>query len=215
MSTLPKRRGRPRIQEITPSQQRTLDTFCQMLEERGFPPTVKELAERMGMAGPSAHDQINQLIRKGYLKRQDRKARSLTVARAPETLLASLDAVPIVGQVAAGPPILAEENVIGHVQVDSRLVRGKMCFALKVQGNSMTNAGIRSGDLVIVREQPMAENGDIVVALLDGEATVKRLSIQDGVVQLCPENKRYKPIPITRESPCEIVGKVVAHCRGH
>ncbi len=206
-------RGRPPIDEITSPQRRTLRELRRFTNRRGFPPTIQELADILGISGPSVRDQVNQLVRKGYVKRESRKARGLTVVREPTDEVLELLAVPIVGSVVAGQPILAEENVIGEVLVDSRAVRSGRCFALEVRGDSMIGAGIRDQDLVVVREQPVAESGDIVVALLDQEATVKRLSIRDERIELRPENPKHRPMPIGPDDGLRILGKVVAISR--
>ena len=125
----------------------------------------------------------------------------------------SLRTVPIVGRVAAGQPILAEENIIGEVLVDSRAARHGRCFALEVQGDSMIDASIDDGDLVVVRQQPLAESGDIVVALLDQEATVKRLFVRDERIELRPENPKLRPMPIGPDDGLRILGKVIAVSR--
>ncbi len=206
-------RGRRPAVEITDPQRRTLRALRRFIDHRGLPPTIKELADSLGISAPSAHDQVNQLVRKGYVKRESRKARGLTVVREPMDDVLELLAVPIVGSVAAGQPILAEENVIGEVLVDSRAVRSGRCFALEVRGDSMIGAGIHDRDLVVVREQPVAESGDIVVALLDQEATVKRLFIRDERIELRPENPIHRPMRIGPDDGLSILGKVVAISR--
>jgi repressor LexA len=153
---------------------------------------------------------VNQLVRKGYLKREPRKARGIAIIREPEDDVPDLVAVPIVGRVAAGQPILAEENIVGEVLVEGGIARSGRCFALEVTGDSMVDAGIRERDLVVVREQAVAENGDIVVALLEDEATVKRLFIRDERIELRPENPKYRPIPVGPDDGLRILGKVVA-----
>ncbi len=203
-------RGRRPAVEITDPQRRTLRALRRFIDHRGLPPTIKELADSLGISAPSAHDQVKQLVRKGYVKRESRKARGLTVLREPMDEVLDLLAVPIVGRVAAGQPVLAEENVIGEVLVDSRAVRSGRCFALEVEGESMIGAGIHDGDLVVVREQPVAESGDIVVALLDQEATVKRLFIREERIELRPENPQHRPMPIGPDDGLRILGKVVA-----
>jgi repressor LexA len=115
-----------------------------------------------------------------------------------------------VGEVAAGPPILAQENIVGEILVEGSILRGGRHFALEVRGDSMTCAGIDDSDLVIVRQQALADSGDIVVALIDDEATVKRLWMREGMIELRPENPRYDPIVVSPESDLRIVGKVVA-----
>ena len=205
-----KARGRPPVEEITDPQRRTLQELRRFINRRGIPPTFQELADILGISPPSLRDQVSQLVRKGYVKRAARKARGLTVLRDATDELLDLLAVPIIGRVAAGEPILAEENIIGEVLVDSRAVRSGRCFALEVRGDSMIGAGIHDQDLVVVREQPVAENGDIVVALLDQEATVKRLYVEDDKIELRPDNTSYRPIRVGPEDGLRIVGKVVA-----
>jgi repressor LexA len=158
----------------------------------------------------SAHQLVNQLERKGYISREPRKARSLKILRDLEQQLEKLIPVPLIGLVQAGPAMLAEENRMGEVLVDSHIVGNSRCFALRVSGNSMTNAGIRNGDVVICRQQPVAESGEIVVALLDDESTVKRLVIRGDRIELQPENKRYKPIAVNPDIDFRIIGKVLA-----
>ena len=205
-----KARGRRPVEEITDPQRRTLHELRRFTNRRGFPPTIQELADILGISPPSVRDQITQLVRKGYVRRESRKARGLTVIREPAAEMLELRAVPIVGSVAAGQPVLAEENVIGEILVDSRAVHSGRCFALEVRGDSMIGAGIHDQDLVVVRQQPVAESGDIVVALLDQEATVKRLFIRDERIELRPENTSHRPITIGPEDDLKILGKVVA-----
>ena len=202
--------GRQPPAEIRDAQLRTLKAIRRHLDQRGFPPTVAELGEMLGITNASAHDQISQLVRKGYLKRESGKARGLTIVQEPVGPVLNLVSVPVIGKVAAGAPILADENVIGEVLVESSVVSGGRFFALEVQGDSMKDAGINGGDTLIVRQQPVSQSGDIVVALLEDEATVKRLFIGDDRIELRPENPKYKPIPIGPDDDLRIVGKVVA-----
>lgn len=208
-----KGRGRRPVEEITDTQINTLKEIRRFTNHRGFPPTMKELADILGISHASAHGQVNQLVRKGYLKREARKARSLAIVREPEDTLSVMTAVPIVGRVAAGRPILAVENIVGEIMVEGRIARSGRCFALEVAGDSMVNAGIKERDLVVVREQPVAENGDIVVALLEDEATVKRLFIRDEKIELRPENPKHRPIPVGPDDGLRILGKVIAVTR--
>lgn len=212
MSHNKKRRGRPPVQTLTDPQRRAFRAITEFIARHGFPPTAQELADALGVSGPSAHALVGQLVRKDYLKRESRKARGLSIVReiddAPRKVV--LVSVPIVGRVAAGRPVLADENIIGEVLVESTVVSGVQCFALQVAGQSMVNAGIADKDLVVVRRQPIAENGDIVVALIGGEATVKRLSIQGPRIELRPENPKFKPIVVGTDDDLRILGKVVA-----
>ncbi len=203
-------RGRPPVEEITDPQRRTLGELRRFTRQRGFPPTIQELADILGISTPSVYAQVSQLVRKGYVKREARKARGLTVVGEPMDGLLDLRAVPIVGKVAAGQPILAAENVVGEILVDSRAVRSGRFFALEVQGDSMIDAGIHNGGLVVVRQQAIAESGDIVVTLLGEEATVKRLYIREETIELRPENPGQRPIRVGPEDELRILGKVVA-----
>ncbi len=202
--------GRRPITSITEHQRRTLREIRDYIARKGYPPTIQELAEILGITHASTHAQVSQLVRKGYLRREPRKARGLAVVREPEDEIADLVPVPILGRVAAGQPLFAEENIIGEVQVEGRVASRGRCFALVVDGGSMVEAGIHEGDIVIVRQQPVAESGDIVVALLGDEATVKRLYIREEKIELRPENPKYQPIPIGSGDDLRILGKVVA-----
>jgi repressor LexA len=190
-----------------------LKEIRQFLNQRGFPPTIKELSDILGISHASAHGQVNQLVRKGYIRREPRKARGLAIIREPEDEISDMVSVPIVGEVAAGQPILAEENIIGEVLVESRLARSGRFFALEINGDSMVDAGINDRDLVVVRQQPVAENGDIIVALIDDESTVKRLRIREERIELRPENFSYRPILVGPEDNLQILGKVVSTIR--
>lgn len=205
-----RRPGRKPNSEITEHQLRTLRVIRSFTAEHGFPPTVAEIAEALGIATTSVYEQVNQLVRKGYIERHPGKARGLSLTEETASLPTTLVTIPIIGAVAAGQPILADENIIGEIAVDSSVIRGGKHFALAVKGDSMINAGILDGDLVVVRQQPVAESGDVVVALLGDEATVKRLSISNESIQLRPENPRHEPIVIEPDDDLRIVGKVIA-----
>jgi repressor LexA len=210
MAKKQQRRGRPHVDEITDVQRNALKEVRDYIAARRYPPTMNELGDLLGVTPASAHQLVKQLERKGYVSREPRKARSLKVVRDLQEQLEKLIAVPLIGVVQAGPAMLAEENRLGEVLVDSRLVGNSRCFALRVSGDSMTNAGIRDGDVVICRQQPVAESGEIVVALLDDESTVKRLVIRGDRIELQPENKRYKPIAVEPDIDFRIIGKVLA-----
>lgn len=205
--------GRPRNNQISAAQARTLREIESFIAEQSFSPTVGELADRLGMSKQSVNEQLQRLERNGYIQRQPKVVRSLVVLRpaeAPEKVVPRLVSVPIVGTVAAGVPILALENICGEILIEESVVRSGSYFALKASGRSMINAGIEPGYIVVVRQQQVAENRDIVVALLDGDATLKRLHYSDGKIELWPENDRFKPIPIKPDDDFRILGKVVA-----
>jgi repressor LexA len=206
-------RGRPVVSTLTDSQVRVLRELELWIARHGGSPTVRELAEQVGMAAPSVDEQLRRLQRNGYIKREPFKARSLTVLRSAESQPADLSrlvSVPIVGTVAAGFPIMAIENICGEVLIEESVVRSGSHFALKTSGKSMIGAGIQPGDIVIVRQQQIAEHRDIVVALLDGEATVKRLYYSGGTIELRPENDRFTPIVVGPNDDLRILGKVIA-----
>jgi len=210
MATKTKKRGRPVVQQVTAGQRRVLRAIEKHVRQHRYPPTFQELGDELGISAPSVYGFIKQLERKGYVKRDPNKARGLTLIRRAQDAVAELVTIPIVGRVAAGKPLLADENVTGEIHVEASLGRAGDLFALEVTGDSMKRAKIRDGDLVIVHLQPLAENGDIVVALVDGEATVKRLAIDGHNIELRPENSRYRPIPIGPHTDLRVIGKVVA-----
>ncbi len=196
--------------ELPRRQQETLDWIRAYVKAHSKPPTMREIGEHFGTAAASVFDVITALERKGYLTRSDRLSRC--IALTPKAGAGKKDAVnvPIIGRIAAGEPILAAQNLEGTVPVGRRLAAGRQLFALRVHGDSMTGAGILDGDLVIAAQQQEAQEGEIVVALVDDEATVKRFHRRrDGAVELRPENPAHESIVI-EEPPFLIQGKVVA-----
>ena len=196
--------------ELTLRQKETLDWIRAYVKMHGKPPTVREIGERFGTASSSVFDVIKALERNGYLTRSDGFSRCITLTAKAGGGRGDTVHVPIVGSIAAGQPILATENMEGTVPVDRRMAAGKQLFALRVHGDSMINAGILDGDLVIAAQQQEAQEGDIVVALVDEDATVKRFHRRhDGAVELRPENPLHKPI-IIEDPPFMIQGRVIA-----
>ncbi len=200
--------------EVTESQRALLAAIEKFREREGIPPTTRELADVLGMAAASVHEQIRRLERKGFIRRRARQARSLEVVRFPEEDAPAgptrLVRVPVLGRIAAGEPLLAVEGHDEAIYVDADSIGTGQFFALRVKGDSMTNAGIHEGDLVVVRRQPVAGSGDIVAALLGDEATVKRLRIGRDGVFLMPENERYQPIAVTLRDDFRVLGVVVS-----
>lgn len=201
--------GRPFVEGLTTTQERMLKLIEQYIGANGIPPTMVELATQLKIKAASAHEIVGQLVKKGYLAREPRKARNLRIVRRSKQSASRLVEIPIVGRVAAGCPIFAEENVSGHLCVDASAIGSGRHFALQVTGDSMVNADIRDGNLVIVKQQAIANNREIVVACLDGHVTVKRLFVNDGAIQLLPENKEYNPIHVDPDSDFRILGRVV------
>lgn len=201
----------PSTGNLTPAQETALRAITVFKDRRGVAPTVQELADVLSIQPPSAHELVRRLEEKGYIQREPRKARTMTVVKDFTPRVRQMIGVPVLGKVAAGTPILAIENKIGELMVDAMIARG-VCFALEVSGDSMIDVDINDGDYVVVRQQKLAESGDIVVAVRDGEATVKRLFIADHRIELRPENKRLKPIIISHNDDFAILGKVVTVC---
>lgn len=196
---------------LTPAQETMLRAITAFKDRRGVAPTVQELADVLSIQPPSAHELLRRLEEKGYIQREPRKARMMTVVKDFTPRTRQTVNIPVIGRVAAGTPILAVENKVGEIMVDAVIARGN-CFALEVCGDSMIDVDINDGDYVVVRQQQLAESGDIVVALRDGEATVKRLFIADDKIELRPENKKLKPIVINPGDDFSIVGRVVSVC---
>ncbi len=196
---------------LSESQKRLLDAIEKHIDREGMSPTMRELANTLDQGVASIFKLIQRMERNGYVSRQAGKSRSLTVLRsANEAALVGMVSIPLLGTVAAGAPMFATENRLGELLVDATTVRTGRHFALTVSGQSMINAGINSGDLLIVRQQPLADHRDIVVALLNDEATVKRLHYRKGEIALHPENAQFKPILVGPDDDFRIVGKVIA-----
>ena len=178
-----------------------------VIPAQGYAPSVREVGEAMGLKSPSTvHFHLKRLQERGLIEKNDGKGRTLVL-----TERTTPNRIPILGDVAAGAPILAQEYLDDYLTFDGNRTEGEY-FALRVRGESMQNAGILSGDLVVVHRQQTANHGEIVVALLDDEATVKRLSCQNDTVWLLPENDAYQPIDGTNAT---ILGKVTTVIRNY
>ena len=204
-------------EELTARQRQILDYIQATVSERGYPPAVREIGEAVGLSSPSTvHSHLSALVRSGYLRRDPSKPRAIEVIdhRAIEGGLrrAPVRDVPLVGRIAAGSPILAEEDIDEIYPLPTELVGNDPVFMLRVRGDSMVEAGILDDDYVVVRRQPDAPDGRIIAALIEGEeATVKRLQRMDGRVILKSENPNYPPMVFTEG--VEILGVVVAVLR--
>ncbi|MBT0769274.1 transcriptional repressor LexA [Kineosporia sp. J2-2] len=222
--------GPPDGDGLTVRQRRVLETIRETVDRRGYPPTMREIGEAVGLTSPSsvAH-QLSSLEKKGFVRRdpnrpraievimpgervpaQQRAGRSLADERAGGSAQPSPSYVPLVGRIAAGGPILAEQAVEDVFALPRQLVGDGELFLLKVVGDSMIDAAICDGDLVAVRRQPVAENGEVVAAMIDGEATVKTFKRKGGDIWLLPHNDAYQPIP---GNDATILGRVVAVMR--
>lgn len=199
-----------RSKEPTARQQAVLEFIKAHLIEKGFPPTVREIAAHFGFASPlSAQLHITALIKKGFLKKTPFKQRSLEIVGFKP---AEDTKVPLLGTVRAGNPILAEENIEYYINIDKNLFRNEDGFALKVVGDSMIDAGILEGDIALIAPGNEARNRDIVIALIEDEATIKRFFLKRNTVTLVPENKSMEPMKFSSKD-VTIIGKVIGIMR--
>lgn len=202
--------------KLTKRQQAVMDSIEKSIREKGYGPTVREICADLGLSSPSTvHVHLKTLEQKGYIVRDPLKSRSISLpSHAEETpsnvirpSFSKIVDVPLIGNVAAGEPILAEENITDTISLPTDIVGDAPSFMLSVRGESMIEAGINDGDYVVVKEQPVANNGDIVVAIIEDGATVKRFYRERDHIRLQPENSSMSPIITT---DCTIAGKVVA-----
>ena len=195
--------------KTTPRQQAILDVIKDFTREHGYPPSVREIGERVGLSSSSTVQcHLRTLEKKGLIKRDPTKPRALTSES--DSVARDVVTVPLVGKVAAGSPITAAENIEDELALPASLVRQSGSFMLRVQGESMIDAAILDGDLILVNPQKIANNGEIVVAMIDGEATVKSFYKEENRVRLQPQNKYMEPI---YSDNVDIVGKVSAVIR--
>jgi len=205
------------MQGLTSRQEQVLQFIRQSIQDRGYPPTLREIGAHMGIRSTNGvNDHLRALERKGYLTREDMKSRAL---RPKEMHLDpvvpanddDLVEIAILGRVAAGMPLYAQEHLIDTVRIDQSLLRSGEIFGLKVSGDSMIEAGIHNGDYVFVRKQSTAERGDIVVALIGDEATVKRYYPESDYIRFQPENGSMAPILVRASDfrPTMLLGVVV------
>lgn len=206
-------RPRSTSDELSPRQAEVLDVIRRAIERRGFPPTYREIGDSLGISSTNGvADHVKALVRKGYIRKaKGGAARGLQLTdKAGVTPRGDTVHVPLVGTVAAGVPMLAEQNLEDGLQLDASMVSGTgRVFALRVRGDSMIEEGILEGDLVIVREQASVRDGDIVVALVDGEATVKFYFHERDRIRLQPAHPTMAPIFVERSSQLDIQGIVV------
>ncbi|MFC4782901.1 transcriptional repressor LexA [Nocardioides sp. MAHUQ-72] len=224
--------GPPDATGLTPRQQRVLTTIRNSIEKRGYPPSMREIGDAVGLTSSSsvAH-QLKVLEEKGFLKRDPNRPRAIevflpevmaarrSISAADETMydetgvgdaVPAAQYVPVLGRIAAGGPILAEERIEDVFPLPKQLVGDGQLFLLEVSGDSMIDAAICNGDYVVIRQEQTAQNGEIVAAMIDGEATVKTFQRKDGHVWLLPHNDAYEPIDGTHAT---ILGKVTAVLR--
>ncbi|MBV7431769.1 transcriptional repressor LexA [Dermabacteraceae bacterium TAE3-ERU5] len=208
--------------QLTPRQRKILAVITANIRKDGFPPTIREIGQQVGLTSPSSvSHQLQVLEKKGFIRRNERSPRAMEVVpldetdepqarEVPEYESSPSVRVPVLGRIAAGVPITAQEQVEDTFTLPEQIVGKGEMFLLKVVGDSMVDAAICDGDWVVVRSQREAQGGDIVAAMIDGEATVKTFKRQDGHVWLMPHNPAFAPI---LGDSCEVLGKVVAVLR--
>ena len=197
---------------ITPKQKEILEYIKDQILTRGFPPAVREICEAVNLKSTSSvHSHLETLEKNGYIRRDPTKPRAIEILDDNFNLTRrEMVNIPIIGRVAAGEPLLAEQNIEDYFPIPVEYMPNKQTFMLQVQGESMINAGILSGDYVIVEQTPSAENGEQVVALIEDGATVKTFYREEGIIRLQPENDTYDPIILT---DLTILGKVIGVIR--
>ena len=195
--------------KITSKQQEILEYIKKTILKKGYPPTVREICEAVRLKSTSSvHSHLETLERNGYIRRDPTKPRAMEILDDTFGLTRrEMVQVPMIGTVAAGQPILAEENIEDYFPIPAELLPNSQTFMLRIKGNSMINVGIFDGDQVIVEQTSTADNGDIIVALIDDSATVKRFYKEDGHYRLQPENDEMDPIIV---SELNVLGKVIA-----
>ena len=213
--------------KLLTARQREIFSYIQLRIKEGYPPTIREIGSRFGFSEKAAHDHLNALEKKKYIEREEGKPRAISILKEADPKLATskwlegqnanpalagiqrdIIEIPIFGRVAAGTPLLASQNIEGTLPIPTRMVNNHECFALRIIGSSMVGAGILEGDFVVVRRQSNADPGDIVVALVDDEATVKRFFVDGEQVRLQPENPTIEP-SVFNTNDVMILGKVI------
>ena len=201
-------------EKLTPKQEEILNFIKQEILAKGYPPSVREICEAVTLKSTSSvHAHLESLERKGYIRKDPTKPRTIEVVDDSFNVLRSeIISIPMIGRVAAGVPLLAEENIEGYFPIPAEFMPNNEAFILTVHGNSMVNIGILDGDMIIVERKSTASNGEIVVALVADEAssepaaTVKRFYKEDGYIRLQPENDTMEPLIV---NDCELIGKVI------
>ena len=195
--------------DLTEKQQMIFDFIRTTINDSGFPPTVREIGDRFGITVKGAYDHMKAIEKKGYIRTEQNKSRAIVVLNDSDTADAASEgiSIPLLGRIAAGSPILAEENIEDYLTFPESMFSNGEYFALNVAGDSMIEGGILDGDIAIIKKQNTANNGEIIAALLEDEATLKVFSKTGGSIKLKPMNSAYKPIEC---SDLSILGKLAA-----
>ncbi len=181
------------MKTLTDRQSEVLDFIASYVEKHSYPPTIREVAEHFSVSVKGAYDHVKALEKKGYLRIGENRSRAIEILHR-DKIDPSVTDLPLLGTVAAGRPILAEENFSGFVRVPSEMTRSGTSFALSVRGDSMKDAGIFNGDIAVIEQTQIAENGEIVVAMIDDSVTLKRFFRENNRIKLVAENPAYTPI---------------------
>ncbi|ASV11314.1 repressor LexA [Leptospira santarosai] len=197
------------MKDLTDKQQAVLTFITTIIKERGFPPTIREIGDEFGITAKGAYDHLKAIEKKGYLKTAKNQSRAIELIRQSpiESIAVQATSIPVIGRVAAGLPNFAEENIESYIPIPDGMVKGNVpMYALRVQGNSMVEAGIKNEDIAIIEKRNIARDGDIVVALIEDEATLKVYYKEQDQIRLEARNPEYKPIN-TKEAV--VIGKLV------
>ncbi|MBN1496547.1 MAG: transcriptional repressor LexA [Spirochaetes bacterium] len=199
--------SKEKLKQLTDKQEKIFVFIKESIRDSGFPPTVREIGEKFHITVKGAYDHVKAIEKKGFIKTEQNKSRAIVVLNEEEEIPVDAINVPLLGRIAAGSPIMAQENVEEYLSFPKSMFRSGDYFALHVKGDSMIEGGINDGDIAIIKKQNNCNNGDIVAALLEDEATLKRLKITGNKAMLMPENAAYQPIVAENIA---IMGKLVA-----
>lgn len=196
------------MKELTERQELVLKFITDVIKERGYPPTVREIGDKFEITAKGAYDHLKAIEKKGYLKTTPNQSRAIELTRhsVEDGIPVRAMSIPLLGRVAAGIPIFAEENIEDYIPIPDDLARKGVLYALRVVGESMIGAGINDGDIAIIQKKETARNGEIVVAMVENEATLKTYFKETDYVRLEPSNKAFKPI---KTKKAQILGKLI------
>lgn len=193
--------------DLTDKQQLILNFIKESIADSGFPPTVREIGDKFGITVKGAYDHMKAIEKKGYIKTEHNKSRAIVIMDEEPEEKSSGISIPLLGRIAAGSPILAEENIENYLSFPEEMFSKGEYFALTVKGDSMIDGGIFNGDIAVIKKQNTANNGEIIAALIENEATLKVFQKSSNSVKLIPKNPAYKPIEVT---DLTIMGKLAA-----
>jgi len=200
------------LKKMTEKQQNIFDFIKSVIRDSGYPPTVSEIGDKFGITVKGAYDHLKAIEKKGYIRTEQNKSRAIVIVKQEEVIPTDAINIPLIGRIAAGSPIIAEENIEEYLSFPKSMMGPGEHFALHVRGDSMIEGGIFDGDIAIIKKQNTANNGDIVAALLEEEATLKKFKVKGNKVYLIPENSAYEPI-VTDD--VAILGKLTAVFRNY